>query len=81
MQLRPYGDTANDGMVQLSFTLPLPLNAQSQEAARQLFLEAGRLDKALALHEREEGLLTSPAERASTRPISRTTPASGRTAI
>src|SRR5207248_2151035 len=29
-----------------------------------LFVSAGRLDRALALHEREEALLTSPAERA-----------------
>ena len=34
------------------------------EAARQLFLSGGRLDRALALHEREEALLTDPAERA-----------------
>jgi tetratricopeptide (TPR) repeat protein len=34
------------------------------EAARQMFLSAGRFDRALALHEREEALLTSPAERA-----------------
>jgi len=34
------------------------------EAARQLFLGAGRLDKVLALHEREEALLATPAERA-----------------
>ena len=33
------------------------------ESARQLFQSAGRLDRALALHEREESLLTSPAER------------------
>jgi hypothetical protein len=29
MQIRPYGDTANDGVVQISFTLPLPLNARA----------------------------------------------------
>ena len=34
------------------------------EAARQMFLFAGRFDRALALHEREEALLSSPAERA-----------------
>ena len=34
MQIRPYGDTANDGLVQLSFTLPLPPGARAREAAR-----------------------------------------------
>ena len=33
MQIRPYGDTANDGVVQISFTLPLALNARAREAA------------------------------------------------
>ena len=41
MQMRPYGDTANDGIVQLSFTLPLPLNAHSQEAARRYAMLMG----------------------------------------
>ena len=41
MQIRPYGDTANDGVVQLSFTLPLPLNAQAREAARRYALLMG----------------------------------------
>jgi hypothetical protein len=27
MQIRPYGDTANDGIVQISFTLPLDFRA------------------------------------------------------
>ncbi len=35
MQIRPYGDTANDGVVQLSFALPLPLSARAREAARR----------------------------------------------
>ena len=41
-----------------------PAHRPTLEAARQLFLAAGRLDKVLALHEREEALLGSPAERA-----------------
>jgi len=41
MQIRPYGDTANDGMVQLSFTLPLPLNANAREAARRYAMLMG----------------------------------------
>ncbi|HVB72082.1 MAG TPA: OAM dimerization domain-containing protein [Ktedonobacteraceae bacterium] len=41
MQIRPYGDTANDGVVQLSFTLPLPLNARGREAARRYAMLMG----------------------------------------
>ena len=41
MNIRPYGDTANDGIVQLSFTLPLPLNAHAREAARRYALLMG----------------------------------------
>lgn len=33
MMIRPYGDTLNDGAVQLSFTLPLPHSARANEAA------------------------------------------------
>ncbi len=36
MIARPYGDTLDDGAVQLSFTLPVPEGAQGREAARQL---------------------------------------------
>ena len=36
MIVRPYGDTLDDGAVQLSFTLPVPDNAQGREAARLL---------------------------------------------
>ena len=35
-QLRPYGDTMNDGKVQMSFTLPVPNNEKGVEAAIQL---------------------------------------------
>ena len=41
MNIRPYGDTANDGIVQLSFTLPLPLNARAHEAARRYAMLMG----------------------------------------
>ncbi len=41
MQIRPYGDTANDGMVQLSFTLPLPPGARAREAARRYAMLMG----------------------------------------
>jgi beta-lysine 5,6-aminomutase beta subunit len=41
MLIRPYGDTANDGVVQLSFTLPLPLSAGAREAARRYAMLMG----------------------------------------
>ena len=41
MQIKPYGDTLDDGAVQLSFTLPLPDTRQAREAARRLVLKLG----------------------------------------
>ena len=35
-QVRPYGDTLDDGQVQLSFTLPVPFGEEAREAARQV---------------------------------------------
>lgn len=40
-QVKPYGDTLNDGMVQMSFTLPIPYGDESKEAARQLVTKMG----------------------------------------
>ncbi len=42
--VRPYGDTLDDGKVQLSFTLPIPDGAKGREAARQLVLKWGFKD-------------------------------------
>lgn len=39
--VKPYGDTLDDGMVQLSFTLPIPLTSVAKEAARQLITGMG----------------------------------------
>lgn len=39
--VKPYGDTLGDGIVQLSFTLPVALSAKSKEGARQLALKMG----------------------------------------
>ena len=39
--VKPYGDTMNDGVVQLSFTLPLPLDDLAREAARTLAEKMG----------------------------------------
>ena len=35
-EVRPYGDRLNDGAIQISFSLPIPLSAQSKEAAKQV---------------------------------------------
>lgn len=40
-KIKPYGDTMNDGKVQLSFTLPVPEGAEAIEAAKQLILKMG----------------------------------------
>ena len=45
--VRPYGDTYNDGRVQLSFTLPVPGGARAVEAARQLLLNIGLKEPAI----------------------------------
>ncbi len=42
--VRPYGDTLDDGKVQLSFTLPVPDGAKGREAARQMVLKWGFKD-------------------------------------
>ena len=39
--LKPYGDTINDGKVQLSFTLPVPNDERGQEAAKILAKKMG----------------------------------------
>lgn len=39
--VKAYGDTMNDGKVQLSFSLPLPCGDEAKEAARQLAMKMG----------------------------------------
>lgn len=41
MEIRPYGDTLNDGAMQLSFTLPVPMSPEAREAAKQLVHRMG----------------------------------------
>lgn len=40
-RVKPYGDTLNDGMVQISFTLPVPYGDRATEAARRLAIKMG----------------------------------------
>lgn len=52
--VRPYGDTTGDGMVQVSFTLPVPHDKRAEGAALQLAQKMG-LDPALLVHARQMG--------------------------
>ncbi len=52
--VRPYGDTTGDGMVQLSFTLPLPHDKRAEGAALQLARKMG-LDPAMVVHAKAMG--------------------------
>lgn len=40
-KVKPYGDTINDGKVQLSFTLPVPYGDEAEEAAKELMRKMG----------------------------------------
>jgi beta-lysine 5,6-aminomutase beta subunit len=45
--VKPYGDTLNDGAVQLSFTLPIAWSEAADEAARRLTAQMGFTDVAV----------------------------------
>lgn len=47
-KLKPYGDTMNDGKVQVSFTLPVPNDDRGMEAARALSRQMGLSDPNVA---------------------------------
>ena len=49
--LRPYGDTMNDGKVQLSFTLPVKDDESGIEAAKELCRKMGLLEPMVTCHE------------------------------
>ncbi|HOO75613.1 MAG TPA: OAM dimerization domain-containing protein [Tepiditoga sp.] len=40
-KIKPYGDTMNDGKIQMSFTLPVPYGEEAVEAAKQLIKKMG----------------------------------------
>ena len=52
--IRPYGDTTGDGMVQVSFTLPVPHDKRAEGAALQLAAKMG-LAPALLVHAKAMG--------------------------
>jgi beta-lysine 5,6-aminomutase beta subunit len=52
--VRPYGDMTGDGMVQVSFTLPVPTDKRAEGAALQLAGKMG-LDPAMVVHAKAMG--------------------------
>ena len=52
--IRPYGDTTGDGMVQLSFTLPMPHSKVAEGAAAQLANKMG-MEPAMVVHAKAMG--------------------------
>ncbi|MEV6970378.1 OAM dimerization domain-containing protein [Hamadaea sp. NPDC051192] len=52
--IRPYGDTTGDGMVQVSFTLPVAHDKKAEGAALQLAAKMG-LDPAMLVHAKQMG--------------------------
>ncbi|MDQ2781390.1 MAG: OAM dimerization domain-containing protein [Lapillicoccus sp.] len=52
--VRPYGDTTGDGMVQISFTLPVPHDKRAEGAALQLAAKMG-MQPALLVHAKAMG--------------------------
>jgi beta-lysine 5,6-aminomutase beta subunit len=52
--VRPYGDMTGDGMVQVSFTLPMPSDKRAEGAALQLAAKMG-LEPAMVVHSKAMG--------------------------
>jgi beta-lysine 5,6-aminomutase beta subunit len=53
-RVKPYGDTMNDGVIQLSFTLPVPAGEEAREAARQLVTKMA-IDEPQVYHMKDLG--------------------------
>lgn len=53
-KVKPYGDTLNDGVIQLSFTLPVPFGEEAREAAKLLALQMG-LEQPVVVHAADLG--------------------------
>lgn len=54
-RVKPYGDTLNDGMMQLSFTLPIPHGDEAEEAAKRLAKKMG-LEEPSVVHSKDLGV-------------------------
>lgn len=53
-KVKPYGDTMNDGMVELAFTLPVPYGEEASEAAKQLLKKMG-FDEPAVVYSKDMG--------------------------
>ncbi len=53
-KVKPYGDTMNDGMMELAFSLPVPSGEEAAEAARQLVKKMG-LDEPNVTYQKDMG--------------------------
>ena len=53
-KVKPYGDTMNDGMIELAFTLPVPYGEEANEAAKQLAKKMG-LDEPSVVYSKDMG--------------------------
>ena len=49
-KVKPYGDTMNDGKVQVSFTLPVPCGDEAVEAAKQMMKNMGFENPLVVFH-------------------------------
>lgn len=54
-RIKPYGDTLNDGMTQVSFTLPVPHGDEASEAAKQLAKKMG-LEEPSVVYSKDLGI-------------------------
>ncbi|MCD5410196.1 MAG: cobalamin-dependent protein [Clostridiales bacterium] len=54
-KIKPYGDTLNDGMTQISFTLPIPCDEKGIEAAKQLAAKMG-IEEPSVVHAKDLGV-------------------------
>lgn len=53
-KVKPYGDTMNDGMVEMAFTLPVPYGEEASEAAKQLLKKMG-LEEPAVVYSKDMG--------------------------
>jgi beta-lysine 5,6-aminomutase beta subunit len=53
-KVKPYGDTMNDGMVEMAFTLPVPYGEEASEAAKQLARKMG-FDEPAVVYSKDMG--------------------------
>lgn len=55
--IKPYGDTLNDGMIQMSFSIPMEASPEAREAAKRLAGKMGiREVSSVSMHDMGEGL-------------------------